>query len=164
MYWSNEGRVSVELIGLAGACLGLVLIGISPFEFVNDVHVEAFGLRIALSTTFILHAIVVRGLHPQGQVPGGAVRVFRPVDRLDLRDPAGPAAVDVGTKVLSARSAGPGDPPGEEVRRPLGPDAGGGCRTPSPGRPSDENTPDEAKLPSDPVTDDDVRASAGTAT
>jgi len=30
--WSDEGRISVEMVSLAIACLGLALIGIRPFD------------------------------------------------------------------------------------------------------------------------------------
>lgn len=33
VYWSDEGRISVEMVSLAVACLGLALIGVTPVRF-----------------------------------------------------------------------------------------------------------------------------------
>ena len=32
VYWSNEGRISVEMVSLAVGALGLVLVGLNPFS------------------------------------------------------------------------------------------------------------------------------------
>src|SRR6478609_7941624 len=58
VYWQNEGRVSVEMIGLTGACLGLFILGYSPFGD-TDVDAKAFGLRIVLVVGVLLHALFV---------------------------------------------------------------------------------------------------------
>ena len=36
VYWSDEGRISVEMVSLAIACLGLVLVGVRPFDVGGD--------------------------------------------------------------------------------------------------------------------------------
>jgi len=163
VYWSNEGRVSVELIGLAGACLGLVLIGISPFEFVDDVHVEAFGLRIVLSTTFILHGILVVVCVLKGKYRAALFGCFIPliawICGIRLARP----------RSMWARKFYRPERLGRATRRAKKFDDRWDPRwrwvsDAIAGRPSDENSPEEAKLPSDRVTEDDVRASAGTAT
>ncbi len=33
VYWADEGRISVEMVSLAIACLGLALVGLTPFDF-----------------------------------------------------------------------------------------------------------------------------------
>jgi len=58
VYWENEGRVSVELIGLTGACLGLFILGYSPLG-VTDIDADAFGLRIVLAVGVVLHGFFV---------------------------------------------------------------------------------------------------------
>ncbi len=45
VYWSAEGRLSVEMISLATACLGLLLIGVVPFGVDNTDSAE-LGVRI----------------------------------------------------------------------------------------------------------------------
>lgn len=91
VYWSEEGRISVELVAIAVACLGLVLIGSNPFridwghgaiEVVASIGTIALHLalvlvtalkgkyRLALLATFIpLFATV------------GAIRLARPESR-----------------------------------------------------------------------------------
>jgi hypothetical protein len=39
VYWSGEGQLSVEAVSLAAACLGLALVGFSPFS-VRDVRIS----------------------------------------------------------------------------------------------------------------------------
>jgi hypothetical protein len=53
VYWSNEGRISVEMVSLAVAVLGLVLIGIDPFR--ADTAVDG-STRLA---TFLLLGVTV---------------------------------------------------------------------------------------------------------
>ena len=36
VYWADEGRISVEMVSLAIACLGLLLIGFRPFDLRGD--------------------------------------------------------------------------------------------------------------------------------
>jgi hypothetical protein len=36
VYWADEGRISVEMVSLAVACLGLVLLGFRPLESTGD--------------------------------------------------------------------------------------------------------------------------------
>ena len=38
VYWADEGRVSVEMVSLAVACLGLALVGVNPFDFTRPGH------------------------------------------------------------------------------------------------------------------------------
>jgi hypothetical protein len=33
VYWADEGRISVEMVSLAMACLGLAVVGLTPFDF-----------------------------------------------------------------------------------------------------------------------------------
>src|SRR6195952_5875633 len=46
VYWSNEGRVSVDVVSLTAACLGLVLVGVSPFG-VEEVNAAELTLRLS---------------------------------------------------------------------------------------------------------------------
>jgi hypothetical protein len=32
VYWADEGRISVEMVSLAMACLGLAVVGLTPFD------------------------------------------------------------------------------------------------------------------------------------
>jgi len=50
VYWSDEGRISVEMVSLAIACLGLALIGIRPFDLGKS-GVGAAGVVILVAAT-----------------------------------------------------------------------------------------------------------------
>lgn len=56
VYWSEEGRVSVEMVSLAMACLGLALLGLNPFEFDGSARGAAIVVPLA---TIVLHLAVV---------------------------------------------------------------------------------------------------------
>jgi hypothetical protein len=90
VYWSGEGQLSVEAVSLTAACLGLALVGFSPFG-VQDV--DGIELSLRLTATGILGAdgvlalvCVLKGkyrtalfglfLPPAGLI--GAVRLARP--------------------------------------------------------------------------------------
>src|SRR5580658_10803835 len=53
VYWSGEGQLSVEAVSLTAACLGLSLVGFSPFG-VRDV--DGIELSLRLTATGILIA------------------------------------------------------------------------------------------------------------
>ena len=53
VYWSGEGQLSVEAVSLTAACLGLALVGFSPFG-VQDV--DGIELSLRLTATGVLMA------------------------------------------------------------------------------------------------------------
>ena len=53
VYWSGEGQLSVEAVSLTAACLGLALVGFSPFGVQN---VDGIELSLRLTATGILIA------------------------------------------------------------------------------------------------------------
>jgi hypothetical protein len=58
VYWAKEGRISVELIGLAAACIGFALLGFSPLG-VDDLTVGDLQVRITLLTGVLIHGAVL---------------------------------------------------------------------------------------------------------
>lgn len=93
VYWTDEGRVSVEMVSLAFGCLGFMLIGAAPFG-VDDMGDAELGVRIgavaAISLTLALIVVcVVKGKFRLALfgifVPPlawlGAVRLARPSSR-----------------------------------------------------------------------------------
>jgi hypothetical protein len=52
VYWSDEGRASVQAVALVGAALALVLVGFTPFG-VNDVDGAELGLRLGTGTAIV---------------------------------------------------------------------------------------------------------------
>ena len=62
VYWATEGRVSVEMVSLAMACLGLAVVGLTPFK-VDDVEggvesATAIGAVIALVLLCIVISVM----------------------------------------------------------------------------------------------------------
>ena len=52
VYWSDEGRISVEMVSLAIACLGLALIGIRPFDLGNS-EIGTLGVVLLVAVTLV---------------------------------------------------------------------------------------------------------------
>jgi hypothetical protein len=59
VYWSDEGRISVEMVSLAIGCLGLVLLGVQPFGGLDDPEDGGTFLSSLVSIALVLLAIVV---------------------------------------------------------------------------------------------------------
>ena len=90
VYWSGEGQLSVEAVSLTAACLGLALVGFSPFG-VKDVDNIELSLRLTATGILIADGVlaficVLKGkyrtalfglfLPPVGLI--GALRLARP--------------------------------------------------------------------------------------
>ena len=58
VYWANEGRISVEMIGLATAVFGFVLLGFSPLG-VDELSVDDLEIRVTLLTGVVLHFLLL---------------------------------------------------------------------------------------------------------
>lgn len=59
VYWSDEGRISVEMVSLAIGCLGLVLLGVQPFGGLDDPEEGTTFVSTLVSIALVLLAIVV---------------------------------------------------------------------------------------------------------
>lgn len=90
VYWTDEGRLSVEMVSLTFACLAFVLVGALPFG-IGDVGPTEQGVRGGLAAAAVLHATLVLTCVAKGKyrtalfgcfVPvlawAGAVRLARP--------------------------------------------------------------------------------------
>lgn len=58
VYWSAEGRTSVEAVSLAAACLGFAVVGITPFSAAATTGVEGV-LRLTVLGASVLHYVLV---------------------------------------------------------------------------------------------------------
>jgi len=58
VYWSDEGRVSVQVVMLVTVCLACVLLGLSPFG-VDDVSPQEHGYRTAVASTVVMTLVTV---------------------------------------------------------------------------------------------------------
>jgi hypothetical protein len=55
VYWSSEGRLSVEVIGFTAAVMGFGLVGLSP-NGVDQLSAGELGVRLSLTTVVAVHA------------------------------------------------------------------------------------------------------------
>ena len=58
VYWTDEGRISVELAGLTAACIGFVMLGFSPLG-VDDLSVGDLTVRITLITGIVIQGLLI---------------------------------------------------------------------------------------------------------
>jgi hypothetical protein len=92
-YWTQEGRLSVEMVSLAFGCLGFMVVGVAPFG-VNDMGDAELGIRVgagaATAVTLVLIVICVFkgkfklalfGIFVPPLAWLGAVRLARPGSR-----------------------------------------------------------------------------------
>jgi hypothetical protein len=90
VYWTQEGRLSVEMVGLTAGCLMFALVGVLPFG-IEDAKPAELTVRGGLATVTVLHAALVLVCAAKGKyrtalfgwfVPGiawfGALRLARP--------------------------------------------------------------------------------------
>jgi hypothetical protein len=65
VYWTAEGRVSVEMVCLAIACLGLPLVGLAPFGVdevdAGELSWRAGAVAITVSTLAVIVVCVLKG-------------------------------------------------------------------------------------------------------
>jgi hypothetical protein len=57
VYWSGEGQVSVEAVSLTAGCLGLALVGFSPFG-VQDANNVELSLRLGATGVLVVDALL----------------------------------------------------------------------------------------------------------
>lgn len=92
VYWSDEGRISVEIVSLAVACLGLLLVGANPFEIINEEDpssaVASTVITVVLHLTFIVvcmlkakYKMALFGTFIPFLAAFGACRLARPTSR-----------------------------------------------------------------------------------
>jgi hypothetical protein len=92
VYWLQEGRISIEMIALAMGCLGLVLVGLEPFNFLKDDNGKITAGSALLALAIVLPFLVVCVLKGKYRMTlfslfvfpvaiVGAVRLARPQSR-----------------------------------------------------------------------------------
>jgi hypothetical protein len=93
VYWTDEGRVSVEMVSLAFGCLGLAVVGAAPFgvdEIGGGELAARTGTIVASLVTIVLVVVCVMkgkfrlalfGVFVPGLAWVGAVRLARPTSR-----------------------------------------------------------------------------------
>jgi hypothetical protein len=76
VYWSEEGRLSIEMVSLTVACMGLVLAGLNPFDFTSG---AGDGIALAgVATGIVFHFAVVLVCLAKGKVELAIIGAFVP--------------------------------------------------------------------------------------
>ncbi len=86
VYWSGEGQLSIQAVSLTAACLGLALVGFSPFG-VQQVDGVELSVRISATALFIADGVLAITCALKGKYrcalfglflpPVGAIGAFR---------------------------------------------------------------------------------------
>ena len=79
VYWADEGRISVEMVSLAMGCLGLAVVGLTPFDFSGFEGGFESVLIVGAVVATILGLIVVSVM--KGKYKLGLVRHVVPLCR-----------------------------------------------------------------------------------
>ncbi|NBM19392.1 hypothetical protein [Streptomyces sp. GC420] len=77
VYWSEQGRVSVEAVVLTAAVVGMVLLGAVPFG-VEDVGPEEHAGRTMVAATIAVNFLFCVVAFAKGKVPPGVLGVVLP--------------------------------------------------------------------------------------
>jgi Mg/Co/Ni transporter MgtE len=78
VYWTAEGRVSVDLVSLAAACLGLALVGFSPIG-VDDVGGTELAVRVGGLAVLVIHLGVLITCVLKGKYTLALIGLFVPL-------------------------------------------------------------------------------------
>lgn len=78
VYWTAEGRISVDLVSLAAACLGLALVGFSPIG-VDDVGGTELAVRIGGVAILLVHLLVIVTCVVKGKYSLALIGLFVPL-------------------------------------------------------------------------------------
>jgi len=75
VYWSQEGQLSVNVVTLAGACVGLAAAGVSPVN-VSELPGPMVGIRVGAVVLLLLHFGVVAVAALKGKYPTALIGLF----------------------------------------------------------------------------------------
>lgn len=75
VYWSQEGQLSVNVVTLAGACVGLAVVGVSPVK-VNGLPDHVAAIRSAAVAALLLHFVLVAITALKGKYPTALIGMF----------------------------------------------------------------------------------------
>jgi len=75
VYWTQEGQLSVNIVTLAGACVGLAAAGVSPIR-TDDLPAGVAAWRYAAVVALLLHFVVVAVVALKGKYPTALIALF----------------------------------------------------------------------------------------
>jgi predicted MFS family arabinose efflux permease len=73
VYWSQEGQLSVNVVTLAAACVGLATVGVSP---VDDLPPDITAFRYAAVAVLLLNFVLVAITALKGKYPTALLGLF----------------------------------------------------------------------------------------
>jgi ABC-type multidrug transport system fused ATPase/permease subunit len=75
VYWSQEGQLSVNVVTLAAACVGLAAVGVSPAN-VKGLAGAAVAVRIGVIVMLLIHLVLVAVTALKGKYPTALISLF----------------------------------------------------------------------------------------
>jgi hypothetical protein len=75
VYWSQEGQLSVNIVTLAAACVGLAAVGVSPVKL-DNLPGNVAAVRIAAVVVLLFHFVVVAIAALKGKYPTALIGLF----------------------------------------------------------------------------------------
>ena len=150
VYWSDEGRASLDAVVVAAALAGLVLLGIAPFDLPNNSSSVA-TLSSSVLVVLVLSAIAIL----KGRLFLGLIGIFIPLTSLEAL-PARRAAVAVGAALLWR-----GDPSSSALERASSAPVSAGAVSPTRSRGRRARAPIRTAAPSQLRASDRARAHCG---
>ncbi len=73
VYWSQEGQLSVNVVTLAAACVGLATVGVSP---VDDLPADVTALRYGAVAVLLINFVLVAVTALKGKYPTALLGLF----------------------------------------------------------------------------------------
>ena len=77
VYWSEEGRTSIDAVFLCGGVFALLLLGWAPFG-VNDLNSTDISLRILVMVNYVLLLLAVAVAFAKGKIASGVIGFLVP--------------------------------------------------------------------------------------
>ncbi|MGD9619538.1 MAG: hypothetical protein AB7G47_04515 [Mycolicibacterium sp.] len=75
VYWTQEGQLSVNMVTLAAACVGLAVAGVSPIN-TDEMPVEIAAVRIGAVGVLLVHFALVAMTALKGKYPTALIGLF----------------------------------------------------------------------------------------
>ena len=75
VYWTQEGQLSVNMVTLAAACVGLAAVGVSPMNS-DDLPAEIAAVRIGAVGVLLVHFALVATTALKGKYPTALIGLF----------------------------------------------------------------------------------------
>jgi hypothetical protein len=76
VYWTEQGRLSVDAVFLAVAVLGLLLVGVVPFGLTNSPTDNSWEAALSLTVTLLLNGALVVITLAKGKIWTGLLGIF----------------------------------------------------------------------------------------